>query len=173
MALLGALKVPGESISVRVREWLGRDYVRTALASAGLVFAEEFTSNFVANLTGLTGWKRSVVKNGMRLAISGLYYFAIPDKSIALVSSMVPIVTMIGEGIAYLVGGAAEHYASMAASYVARRFRAFGARMGGPSKLTTTTATIRVYEVPTRVAVTEATPTESAKAEEAALGGAL
>lgn len=126
-----------ERLEARVSGFLSNDFMKTALAAALVNTGEEFANNLVLSLTKLTGWKRAALKNFNRLVFAGLNYFAIKDvlgSGPALVTSIIPISTMIGEGIAYLMGGTPEELAGKAAEKLSAMLRPFGVSSQGAAE---------------------------------------
>jgi hypothetical protein len=103
MGLFGLIKTAGDRISVSISEWMGTDFLKASIFVGATWFITEFITNFIANMAKLSGSAAVVLKYVGRTILSGFYYYAIKDKTIALGASLLPISVSIAEGLAYLI----------------------------------------------------------------------
>jgi hypothetical protein len=120
MGLFGAIKAAGDRITATVNEWMGGDYLKAAVATGGLLFVEEFLSNLAVNMLRWSGGKAVALKTAGRVALSGLYYYAIKDKTVALAASITPMALTFSELFAYLIGYAPAEASKAVASMIRR-----------------------------------------------------
>jgi len=122
MGLLGLFRAHHEAVTASVKEWLGKDYIKDVLGGTALFGLEEFTTEFVTDLAGLTGWKKGLAKNLGRLVFSAIYYYGLGRYApgVAFIASVLPVSMVVFDGVAWLL--------SMAFKIpVARRFDDYGA----------------------------------------------
>ena len=160
MGLFGAIKAAGDRISATLNEWMGGDFVKVAAVTGALLFIEEFSSNLVVNLLKWTGGKAVALKTAGRVALSGLYYYAIKDKTVALTASVAPMALTFSELFAYLIGYAPTEASKAVASMIRR---ALGVEKAAVSLVSTSTVAV-VPAMPVAPAPPTPAPAEQAPA---------
>jgi len=120
MGLFGAIKTAGDRITASMNEWMGGGYLKVAAVTGGLLFVEEFLSNLAVNMLKWSGGKAVALKTAGRVALSGLYYYGIKDKTIALAASITPMALTFSELFAYLIGYAPAEASKAVASMIRR-----------------------------------------------------
>jgi len=120
MGLFGAVKTAGDRITASLNEWMGGDYLKVAAVTGGLLFVEEFLSNLAVHMLRWSGGKAVALKTAGRVALSGLYYYGIKDKTIALAASITPMALTFSELFAYLIGYAPAEASKAVASMIRR-----------------------------------------------------
>jgi hypothetical protein len=120
MGLFGAIKTAGDRITATMNEWMGGDYLKVAAVTGGLLFVEEFLSSLAVNMLKWTGGKAVAIKTAGRVALSGLYYYVVKDRTVALAASITPIALTFSELFAYLIGYAPTEASKAVASMIRR-----------------------------------------------------
>jgi hypothetical protein len=120
MGLFGAIKTAGDRITASMNEWMGGDYLKVAAVTGGLLFVEEFLSSLAVNMLKWTGGKAVAIKTAGRVALSGLYYYVVKDRTVALAASITPIALTFSELFAYLIGYAPAEASKAVASMIRR-----------------------------------------------------
>jgi hypothetical protein len=164
MGLFGAIKAAGDRISATLNEWMGGDFVKVAAVTGALLFIEEFSSNLVVNLLKWTGGKAVALKTAGRVALSGLYYYAIKDKTVALAASVAPMALTFSELFAYLIGYAPTEASKAVASMIRRALGAEKAGAGAAAPLASVSTVAVVPTMPVAPAPPTPAPAEQAPA---------
>jgi hypothetical protein len=120
MGLFGAIKTAGDRITASMNEWMGGGYLKVAAVTGGLLFVEEFLSSLAVNMLKWSGGKAVALKTAGRVTLSGLYYYAIKDKTVALAASITPMALTFSELFAYLIGYAPAEASKAVASMIRR-----------------------------------------------------
>ena len=161
MGLFGMIKHAGDRISATMSEWMGGDFIKVAAVTGGLLFVEEFLSNLAVNLLKWSGGKAVALKTTGRLALSGLYYYAIKDKTVAMAASVAPMALTFSELFAYLIGYAPTEASKAVASMIRR---ALGVEKATAVSLVSTSTVAVVPAMPVAPAPPTPAPAEQAPA---------
>ena len=131
------------SIRADFSNWMASDYFTAAAAAGAGIFVSEMLTKTALNLSGWTGTKASLLKVGVRLGMSALYYWLgkkYGKPELGLTASVGPVAITVAE----LIAGILKMTPDQAGA-------ALAARLGGWRRVATASAgatTIRVVSAP-------------------------